>query len=158
MFTPIGGGIPRRTLCCRTRCGSHFHSYGFAPWLPQSFLSSRTRGASVGGQRCQCELGPSPAYRRCASCTGSKAWCLNLDPVLLRAVTSLAQRSLRERNYELGDRVMSGSTQAIKSIVFIAVLSPLGSGTSNHAQQTTGQLLISSGFGSPPPHPRQWNV
>ena len=42
-------GIPRRTLCCKTRCGSHFHSYGFARWSPQSFLSSRTRGASVGG-------------------------------------------------------------------------------------------------------------
>jgi len=41
---------------------------------------------------------------------------------------------------------MSGSTQAIKSIVFIAVLALLGSGTSSHAQQTTGQLLISSGF------------
>ena len=39
---------------------------------------------------------------------------------------------------------MSGSTRAIKSIVFIAVL--LGPGTSSHAQQTTGQLLISSGF------------
>src|SRR6516162_2057624 len=59
-------------------CGSHFHSYGFAPWLPQSFLSSRTRGASVDGQRCRRELGPSPAYRRCASCTGSKALCLAL--------------------------------------------------------------------------------
>ena len=49
MFTPIGGGIPRRTLCRKTRCGWHFHSYGFARWSPQSFLSSRTRGASVGG-------------------------------------------------------------------------------------------------------------
>ena len=48
MFEPGGGGIPRRTLCCRTRCGSHFHSYGFAPWSPRSFLSCRTRGASVG--------------------------------------------------------------------------------------------------------------
>ena len=46
--SPIGGGLPRRTLCCRTRCGSHFHSYGFAPWSPQSFLSSRTKGVSVG--------------------------------------------------------------------------------------------------------------
>ena len=41
---------------------------------------------------------------------------------------------------------MSGSTRAIKSIVFIAVLALLSSGTSSHAQQTTGQLLISSGF------------
>jgi hypothetical protein len=41
---------------------------------------------------------------------------------------------------------MSGSTRAIKSIVFIAVLVLLGSGTPSHAQQTTGQLLISSGF------------
>src|SRR6516162_2553854 len=41
---------------------------------------------------------------------------------------------------------MSGSTQAVKSIVFIAVLALLGSGTPSHAQQTTGQLLISSGF------------
>ena len=24
-------GHTSRTLCCRTRCGSHFHSYGFAP-------------------------------------------------------------------------------------------------------------------------------
>jgi hypothetical protein len=41
---------------------------------------------------------------------------------------------------------MSGSTRAIKSIVFIVPLALLGSGTSSHAQQSTGQLLISSGF------------
>ena len=51
MFEPICGGIPRRTLCCRTRCGSHFHSYGFAPWSPQSFLSSRARVADFGSAR-----------------------------------------------------------------------------------------------------------
>jgi hypothetical protein len=41
---------------------------------------------------------------------------------------------------------MSGSTRAIERIVFVAILALLGSGTSSHAQQTTGQLLISSGF------------
>jgi hypothetical protein len=30
------------------RFGSHFRSYGFALWSPQSFLYSRTRAASVG--------------------------------------------------------------------------------------------------------------
>jgi hypothetical protein len=38
------------------------------------------------------------------------------------------------------------SPRAIASIVFIVVLTLLAPGTSGYAQQTTGQLLISSGF------------
>jgi len=38
------------------------------------------------------------------------------------------------------------SSRVIASIVFIVVLILLASGTSGYAQQTTGQLLISSGF------------
>jgi hypothetical protein len=38
------------------------------------------------------------------------------------------------------------SSRAFASVVFIDLLSLLAPGTSCHAQQTTGQLLISSGF------------
>lgn len=41
---------------------------------------------------------------------------------------------------------MFRSSRAIASIVVIVVLALLAPGTSGHAQQTTGQLLISSGF------------
>ena len=96
MFAPIGGGIPRRTLCCRTRCGSHFHSYGFAPWSPQSFLSSRTRGASAGGQRCQRELGPSPAWRSDMSVVGhGTRMCSGSTPTSLMPADQVAEVRIR---------------------------------------------------------------
>ena len=96
MFEPVGGGIPRRTLCCRMRCGSHFHSYGFAPWSPQSFLSSRTRGASAGGQRCQRELGPSPAWRPDMSAVGYETrMCSGSTPTSLMPAYQGAEVRIR---------------------------------------------------------------
>ena len=42
--------------------------------------------------------------------------------------------------------MVSRSAQAITSVVLFVVLALLTPGTSSYAQQTTGQLLISSGF------------
>lgn len=42
--------------------------------------------------------------------------------------------------------MVSRSAQAITSVVLFAFLALLTPGTSSYAQQTTGQLLISSGF------------
>ena len=54
--------------------------------------------------------------------------------------------------------MVSRSAQAITSVVLFAFLALLTPGTSSYAQQTTGQLLISSGSTRSPPPRRKFGT